>query len=178
MRLISYGGITGVQLYSHMTLLYYWLILYYILYYDLLAMVTWQAFNFTVAWQAPVLTLVICWAQSVCQMLCVVSLNSQDLGSIDAFIVYLSAQKKKKKKTVRRQVSKSRSHTVHRWLGWDLSRGLSCFCIWYSCYFIGRRLLLIQLDLWICAPACKTMLAFNSGKRKQLPRASPQEITK
>lgn len=73
---------------------------------------------------------------------------------------------------MRRQVSKSRSHGVSRWQGWDLSWGLSCFCIWCPCYSIVRSLLLIQLDLWICAPACKTRLEFISGERKQLPRIS------
>lgn len=137
--IISYNDMTGVQLHSHMT--------------------NTSAATFS---HADHRVGVRC---SAVYLIYVVSLNSQDLGSIDTFIIL-----------VRRQVSKCRGHTVSRCLGWGLSRGLSCFYIWYFCYFIVRSLLLIQLDLWICAPACKTMLGFISGKRSSSPGHLPRRL--
>lgn len=67
---------------------------------------------------------------------------------------------------------------VDRWQGWDLSWGLSCFCVWCPCYFTVRSLFLIQLDLWVCAPACKTRLELFPGRENSSRGHLPQEITK
>lgn len=131
-------------------------------------MVTRQAFNFS--YMTSTSTTAFPYAAhgvhvrcSAMDLIHVTSLTSQDLGSMDTFHCINEETGLKIQKPRGQQVT-------------GLGSGLRTVLLLHLVSLLlhsEKSFLLIQLDLWICAPACKTRLEFISGKRKQLPRAPP-----